>query len=123
MRHSILAFVLSIASPALTSAFTATNSVVRHHGSHLFAESAEASTPAAARPIEEGSHEELMYALGINLARQLGDIRPLVENANELTQVARGLLDTVVGKLDEEGQRKILGRRGTDLNDIIVERA
>ena len=64
-----------------------------------------------------------MYALGINLARQLGDIRPLVENANELTQVARGLLDTVVGKLDEEGQRKILGRRGTDLNDIIVERA
>lgn len=64
-----------------------------------------------------------MYALGINLARQLGDIRPLVENSEELTQVARGLLDTVVGKLDEEDQREILGRRGGDLNGIIVERA
>jgi hypothetical protein len=42
------------------------------------------------QPIEEGSHDELMYALGINLARQLGDIRPLVETPEEMTQVARG---------------------------------
>ena len=47
-----------------------------------------------------------MYALGVNLARQLGDIRPLVENSQELTQLARGLLDAAVGKLDEEGQGK-----------------
>jgi FKBP-type peptidyl-prolyl cis-trans isomerase len=64
-----------------------------------------------------------MYALGVNLARQLGDVRPLVENSDELTQLARGLLDTVVGKLDDEGQRSLLGRRGEDLNNIIVERA
>ena len=46
--------------------------------------------------------EELMYALGVNLARQLGDIRPLVENGEELTFVAKGLLDAVVGRLNEE---------------------
>jgi hypothetical protein len=64
-----------------------------------------------------------MYALGVNLARQLGDIRPLVENSQELTQLARGLLDAAVGKLDEEGQMKLLGRRGDDLNKVIIERA
>lgn len=64
-----------------------------------------------------------MYALGVNLARQLGDVRPLVETSEELTQVARGLLDTVVGKFDDENQRELLGRRGEDLNKIIVERA
>lgn len=64
-----------------------------------------------------------MYALGVNLARQLGDVRPLVENSEELTQLARGLLDTVVGKIDDEDQRALLGRRGDDLNKIIVERA
>lgn len=64
-----------------------------------------------------------MYALGVNLARQLGDVRPLVETSEELTQLARGLLDTVVGKFDDEDQRELLGRRGEDLNKIIVERA
>ena len=62
-----------------------------------------------------------MYALGVNLARQLGDVRPLVENSEELTQLARGLLDTVVGKIDDEDQRNLLGRRGEDLNNIILE--
>merc|ERR1712183_1150869 len=28
-------------------------------------------------PYEENSHDELIYTLGINLARQLGDVRPL----------------------------------------------
>lgn len=64
-----------------------------------------------------------MYALGVNLARQLGDIRPLVETSDELTQVARGLLDTVIGKFDDEKQRELLRRRGDDLNKVIVERA
>lgn len=60
--------------------------------------------------VEEGSHEELMYSLGVNLARQLGDIRPLVENSEELTHVAKGLLDTVIGRLDDEAQREILSK-------------
>ncbi len=68
-------------------------------------------------------HEELMYALGVNLARQLGDVRPLVENGQELTYVAKGLLDAVVGRLDEEGQLLLLKERGADLNAIITERA
>ncbi|KAL7548039.1 hypothetical protein ACHAWF_011326 [Thalassiosira exigua] len=90
----------------------------------LFAEGASSpSGVLATKDIEEGSHDELMYALGVNLARQLGDVRPLVENSEELTQLARGLLDTVVGKLDEEGQRSLLGRRGDDLNKVIVDRA
>jgi len=74
-------------------------------------------------PVEPDTHEELMYSLGINLARQLGDIRPLVENGDELTFVAKGLLDAVIGRLSEEGQLELLGRRKKDLNDLITERA
>jgi len=88
-------------------------------------ESSSVAAPASAatRAIDEGSHEELMYTLGVNLARQLGDIRPLVNNGEELTQVARGLLDAVVGKIEEDGQKDLLGRRGEELNKLIVERA
>lgn len=44
-------------------------------------------------PYDENSHEELIYTLGINLARQLGDVRPLCEDSAELAVVAKGLLD------------------------------
>jgi hypothetical protein len=64
-----------------------------------------------------------MYALGVNLARQLGDVRPLVENGDELANVAKGLLDCVVGRFDETGQMALLQRRGKDLNEIIRGRA
>lgn len=74
-------------------------------------------------PVEPGTHDELMYALGINLARQIGDVRPLVESGEELSQVARGLLDTVVGRLDEVMQRELLSSRGKDLDELIVDRA
>lgn len=122
MRPSIFAIALTAALPtALAFTFQSTLPRKQSHATCLAAESE--TTPAAARPIEEGSHDELMYALGINLARQLGDVRPLVETPEELTQVARGLLDAVVGKVDEMGQREILQRRGTELNDVIVERA
>jgi hypothetical protein len=69
------------------------------------------------------THEELMYALGVNLARQLGDIRPLVKTGEELAQVAKGLLDTVVGRLNADGQQELLARRGKELNEIISDRA
>lgn len=82
-----------------------------------------ASPQLATKTLEAGSHDELMYALGVNLARQLGDVRPLVENSEELTQLARGLLDTVAGKFDDAAQRNLLERRGEDLNKIIVSRA
>jgi FKBP-type peptidyl-prolyl cis-trans isomerase len=74
-------------------------------------------------PVEPNSHEELMYALGVNLARQLGDVRPLVEDGQELTYVAKGLLDAVIGRLSEEGQRLLLKERQKDLNVLITERA
>jgi hypothetical protein len=32
-------------------------------------------------------------------------------------------LDTVVGRLDDEGQRLLLSQRGKDLDDLIVSRA
>jgi len=73
--------------------------------------------------VQEGTHEELMYTLGVNLARQLGDVRPLVEDGQELAQVAKGLLDTVIGRLNEEGQRALLQRRGGELNQLISDRA
>jgi hypothetical protein len=126
-------FPIAVAVTALStaSAFTASSrflSTTHKHASSIFAResttsSASSAGPLSTKPIEEGSHDELMYALGVNLARQLGDVRPLVENSQELTQLARGLLDAAVGKLDEEGQMNLLGRRGDDLNKIIVERA
>ena len=73
--------------------------------------------------VQPGTHDELMYALGVNLARQLGDIRPLVENGEELTQVAKGLLDTVVGRLNDDGQRLLLSTRGKELDEMILNRA
>jgi len=75
------------------------------------------------KPVQEGSHDELMYALGVNLARQLGDVRPLVENGKELAVVTKGLVDTVIGQLEEEDQKKLLARRGSDLNELITARA
>jgi hypothetical protein len=74
-------------------------------------------------PMEPGSHDELMYAMGVNLARQLGDVRPLVESGDELASVAKGLLDTVIGRLSEDGQRNLLARRGQDLNHLITARS
>jgi hypothetical protein len=80
--------------------------------------------PTIDRPeMPAGSSAELLYALGVNLARQLGDVRPLVESGEELAQVAKGLLDTVIGRLTEEGQRDLLARRGAELNELITERA
>ena len=73
--------------------------------------------------VEPDTHDELMYALGVNLARQLGDIRPLVESGEELAQVAKGLLDTVVGRLEDDGQRLLLSRRGRELDQLIAARA
>ena len=73
--------------------------------------------------VEPDTHDELMYALGVNLARQLGDIRPLVESGEELAQVAKGLLDTVVGRLNDDGQRLLLSKRGSELDQMIAGRA
>jgi hypothetical protein len=72
---------------------------------------------------DSGSHDELMYALGVNLARQLGDVRPLVETPQEMSLLAKGLLDTVVGRLTDDEQRALLLRRGQELNQVIVDRA
>lgn len=84
----------------------------------------EATEPVVGiAPTEPGSHEELMYALGVNLARQLGDIKPLVNSGEELTFVAKGLLDAVIGRLSEEGQIILLQQRTADLNNLITERA
>jgi len=73
--------------------------------------------------LEAGSHEELMYTLGVNLARQLGDIRPLIETGEELKLVARGLVDTVVGHLPDEEQMILIAKRGKDVNTLIAARA
>ena len=70
---------------------------------------------------DEGSHDELIYALGVNLARQLGDVRPLCESGAELAVVAKGLVDTVIGQLDEDGQRALLQRRGKELNQLVAQ--
>jgi FKBP-type peptidyl-prolyl cis-trans isomerase len=74
-------------------------------------------------PFEEGSHEELVYALGVNLARELGDIRPLLKTGEELASATKGIVDALVGQLTEEGQQQLLNRRGQELKQLITERA
>mmetsp|Transcript_26518 Transcript_26518/g.38016 ORF Transcript_26518/g.38016 Transcript_26518/m.38016 type:complete len:306 (-) Transcript_26518:536-1453(-) len=90
--------------------------------SHCFALHESPSQEDSPVPFESGSHQELMYTLGVNLARQLGDVRPLVENGEELSNVARGVLDVVVGKLDEGQQAKLLVANKEKLNQLLVER-
>lgn len=121
-RLSLL--LLCMALLAVTQAFHIHFSTQRAHCSRLFqAEESEMVANIEKSPYEEGSHDELVYALGVNLARQLGDVRPLVENSAELTCVAKGLLDTVIGRLADEGQRELLQRRGGELNQLITQRA
>lgn len=120
----ICAIVLQTATHAFTVYPSRTHCPRILQPTALFQADEESSIPLeSASPYEPGSHEELVYALGVNLARQLGDVRPLVENSAELTSVAQGLLDTVIGRLDDEGQRELLQRRGGDLNNLITERA
>jgi hypothetical protein len=107
---------------AATTAKTADSPNDQNEGT--VAAAAAPREPTIDRPeMPAGSSAELLYALGVNLARQLGDVRPLVESGEELAQVAKGLLDTVIGRLTEEGQRDLLTRRGAELNELITERA
>jgi len=136
-QHTAAALALTAVASSMPSAvaFSAsqrllspTSNTYRYRAStSIFAESTPSSSSPdklyATKTIEEGSHDELMYTLGVNLARQLGDVRPLVETSEELTHLARGLLDAIVGKLDDAEQMKLLARRGEDLNNIILERA
>lgn len=98
----------------LPIAFTAPLAPYARHNSYLFMSDDAEPSAAADSPIIDGiepdSHQELMYTLGVNLARQLGDIRPLIENSEELTSVAKGILDTVVGRLDDDGQKMMLSK-------------
>jgi len=47
----------------------------------------------------------------------------VVENGDEMADLAKGLLDAVVGRLPEEEQMKLLSRRGEELNKLITKRA
>jgi hypothetical protein len=58
--------------------------------------------------------------LPLKMNRQLGDIRPLVESSDELAKVAKGLLDTVVGRLDDGDQRKLLSKVCETFESIFV---
>jgi hypothetical protein len=46
-----------------------------------------------------------------------------VENGEELAQVTKGLLDTVVGRLNDDAQRFLLSSRGQELDQLIANRA
>ena len=111
-------------APSIVTAFTPQHFGVQNRiTTSLLAEESDKEPIISKAPVDPGTHEELMYSLGVNLARQLGDIRPLVENGEELTYVAKGLLDTVVGRLSEEGQVELLSSRKQDLNTLITTRA
>ena len=72
----------------------------------------------------------VMYVMGVNLARQLGDIRPLLvspdetkQYVQELSQVTAGIVDTLIGRVDEAQQIALLQQHGNALNALIQERA
>ena len=71
MRQTLskLAFVAFSSLPSSTS-FSHSSYSQSSLSSALHAEASASTVPAAIKPIEEGSHDELMYALGVNLARQ-----------------------------------------------------
>jgi len=121
-----LSFFLCLSLPAFSIAFAPNLRSIYKVSNALSSEQGNSDKePVIEKAPTEGfsSHEELMYALGVNLARQLGDVRPLVENGEELTLVAKGLLDTVVGRLNEQGQLELLNERAADLNALITDRA
>ena len=79
-----------------------------------------------------------MYVMGVNLARQLGDIRPLLVSPNdddrenettkqqydkELSQVTAGIVDTLIGRVNEQQQLVLLQQFGNALNALIQERS
>lgn len=135
MKFSLIPFtIMVLATVIMTDAFAPSSSLQRGFASSFTSRytrnevikihMSSADEPTVdTTPMEPGSHDELMYALGVNLARQLGDVRPLVESGDELASVAKGLLDTVIGRLSEDGQRYLLAQRGHDLNELITARA
>ena len=132
MKTTLCLLALSSAAAAFVPVRNAPRAVAFRS---LRAEDSPEDVPAAATddrpkepsisesPFDAGSEEELLYALGVNLARQIGDVRPLVESSDELALVAKGLLDTVIGRLEEEGQAMLLSRRKGDLSALVTERA
>mmetsp|Transcript_41078 Transcript_41078/g.60298 ORF Transcript_41078/g.60298 Transcript_41078/m.60298 type:complete len:309 (+) Transcript_41078:26-952(+) len=136
MRITISLSLLALLSPSClafrpAALFTSRNSILPRTTS-LFSEPERVDINGAPTEsvsgemdlsLEPGSHDELMYALGVNLARQLGDIRPLVESGEELQNLARGVLDVVVGKLPEKDQGVLLMSRKEDINALLVERS
>ncbi len=119
--------LLLLAVPSIVVAFAPAKlpSQKTHRSTNIILkESSDDKEPMVNKPpTEPGTHEELMYTLGVNLARQLGDVRSLVKDGQELTFVAKGLLDAVVGRLSEEGQVSLLKSRKDDLNTLITTRA
>jgi hypothetical protein len=77
MMHAKFLVVLAAAALPCSMAFTLPPLMAgsRSSLSSSCALSTEDSQPGGIR-VEAGTHEELMYALGVNLARQLGDVRP-----------------------------------------------
>jgi len=124
MRFSIASLFI-ITAPTLVASFAPSRLGAQQKfiTSLRSSEESDKEPTVSKPPTEPGTHEELMYSLGVNLARQLGDIRPLVKDGQELTFLAKGLLDTVVGRLSEEGQLELLTSRKEDLNNLITNRA
>lgn len=108
--------------------------VERKHQRILMA-STDASNEASTSLSQLPQDEILMYVLGVNLARQLGDIRPLLVSADEndtskqqqyakeLSQVTAGIVDTLIGRVNEQQQVVLLQQHGNALNALIQERA
>jgi len=68
--------------------------------------------------------QEPMYALGINLAKQIGgQFRGLIDtNGPEMDAVIQGFKDTMKDELTEE-PNAFLAKHGPELNNILQERA
>lgn len=64
---------------------------------------------------------KVFYALGVNVARQVGaDLKPVLSEA-EIAEMIKGFTDSMNGKAGDE--RQLLTKYGPKLNDVLTARA
>lgn len=67
--------------------------------------------------------EKPFYALGINIARQVGGELKNLLNNDELDVMISGFKDSLMGEVSNMQEKQILGTHGAALNKIITTRA
>jgi len=71
----------------------------------------------------DGDRNKPFYALGVNIARQVGAELKTMLDSDEMENVCSGLSDSLKGVMTNAEEKKILAEQGATLNEIITKRA